>query len=103
MSMTDSELGKALATAGWPSDVTQQALCIIARESNGDNWCVGDRELAPDHGPSYGLFQIDIGYHPDFDLMRWWEPVYNCEYALGLWKANGNSFDNVWSTAGDCQ
>ena len=102
MVMTKDDVRSALVEAGWPSNVVDQALCIVEHESGFDNWAVGDRNLAPDAGPSYGLFQIDAAYHTDFDLRTWWDPVANARYARKLWEWNGQKFTRVWSTAGQC-
>ena len=102
MAMSEKQMYQALEQAGWPDEAQDRAVCISQEESGWDPWAVGDKNLAPKKGPSYGLFQIDYAFHPDFDLTRWYDPVYNASYALMLWKSNGGSFEGVWSTAGEC-
>lgn len=99
--LTEDEVRAAIIEAGWPADQVDRALCIAFHESGYNAWAVGDRDLVPDNGPSYGLFQINVHAHPDFDLDQWYDPLYNAAYALKVYTWADDSFE-PWSTEKMC-
>jgi hypothetical protein len=85
------------AAAGWTGPDLDVAVAIALAESSGNPAAVGDQNLAPTNGPSIGLWQINIGAHPDAAGQNLTDPQTNANYAYGLY-ANNNSSFGQWST-----
>jgi hypothetical protein len=95
------------ATSGSVADVARQAgftgtdllvaVAIAYAESGGNSDAVGDTTLAPKRGPSIGLWQIDIGIHPEYTKEQMVDPLNNARAAYQLYIRAGNSFA-PWTT-----
>lgn len=64
--------------------------CAVCQAESGSN-----PNAVGDGGTSYGLFQIHVPAHPDFDISRAFDPAYNAQYAAGLQRSSGWG---PWST-----
>jgi hypothetical protein len=85
--------------AGFSGSDLDTAVAIAMAESSGNPVAVGDIKLAPERGPSIGLWQINIGSkaHPEYDRNMLMDPQYNANAAYKIYEAAGYSF-HPWST-----
>jgi Lysozyme like domain len=79
--------------AGFGGNALITAVAIALAESSGNPSASGDS------GASYGLWQIDSQFHPEFGTptSSWYDPQINANMAYSVYVAAGNSF-SPWST-----
>lgn len=95
--LTENEVKSVLAEAGWADGDISDALAVTHCESA---W--HPHAFHPHDGQynSYGLFQLNGWWATDFvnpsfnngvklDLDQVYDPAYNAEYALAIWKNSG--------------
>lgn len=97
--MNASDIAALAQNAGFTGSDVGVAVAIALAESRGDPGAVGDRQLAPAKGPSYGLMQINIGSraHPEFAGWNLFDPQINMNAAFRIYRDAGGSF-REWST-----
>jgi len=86
--------------AGFAGDDLTIAVAIALAESSGKVDAVGDKNLAPEYGPSLGLWQINMGtraHASEFADLNLFDPQVNANAAFKLYSRAGNSFRD-WST-----
>jgi hypothetical protein len=84
--------------AGFTDGDLSIAVAIALAESGGDPNAKGDQALAPANGPSYGLWQINIGSkaHPEYASKNLFDPATNAGAAFAIYSA-ASGF-HPWST-----
>ena len=94
-----SALQQIASAAGFPDADAATAAGIALAESSGNPAAIGDRALAPEKGPSYGLWQINLGSkaHPEFASWNLLDPQVNAAAAFQIYARAGASF-REWST-----
>jgi Lysozyme like domain len=104
MTMTLAELRSFALAMGFADPSTAAAIAFA--ESKGDPCALGDPPApsscsVPPSGPStsFGLWQIHVPAHPQYDPARLLEPVYNAQAALAI-SGGGRSW-GAWSTYND--
>jgi len=97
--MNVTELAALASAAGFAGSDANVAAAIALAESAGNPSNVGDQELAPDNGPSLGLWQINIGAkaHPEFANWNLFDPQVNARAAYSIYSRAGGSF-HEWTT-----
>lgn len=92
-------IAKVAQQAGFQGEDLAIAVAIAYAESRGNPNAVGDKELAPERGPSIGLWQINIGSraHPEYADANLTDPQTNANAAFDVYQRAGNSF-RPWST-----
>ena len=65
--LTFADLLALAESAGFMGNDAVTAAGIALAESSGDPLAIGDQSLAPDKGPSLGLWQLNVGdnVHPE--------------------------------------
>lgn len=87
-------------TAGFAGGDLIIAVAIALAESSGDPNAIGDKTLAPDNGPSYGLWQINMGqkaHAAEFAGQNLFDPQVNANAAFQIYKNAGMTF-RPWAT-----
>jgi len=99
MSQKLSNIAQYARNAGFSGADLVTAVAIALAESGGDPKAFGDRELAPDDGPSIGLWQINVGTkaHPEYTGANLTDPQTNANVAFTIYSRAGNSF-RPWAT-----
>lgn len=82
--------------AGFSGKDLITAVAVALAESNGNAMAVGDTNLAPSNGPSYGLWQINIAKHAEFQGENLFDPQTNANGAYSIWQQAGGW--GPWST-----
>jgi hypothetical protein len=85
---------------GFKGDDAHRAAAVAMAESGGDPDAFGDIT----RGNSRGLWQINQRFHPEYDTVRLFDPVYNAHAAFDLYKrrlGRGESGFADWSTFND--
>lgn len=97
--ITTSDVVRVAKNAGFQGEDLIKAVAIAYAESRGNPNAVGDQDLAPERGPSIGLWQINIGSkaHPEMSSWNLTDPLTNARAALSVYQQAGNSF-RPWST-----
>lgn len=92
-----SDLKTLAANIGFGSDASVAAAIAMA-ESSGDPNAIGDVDVPVPGAQSYGLWQINSYYHPEFgpDFSSLFNPQINANAAYLVYKAAGFSF-SPWS------
>jgi len=91
------------ANAGFEGTDLIIAVAIALAESGGKANAIGDKGLAPTNGPSYGLWQINVGTkaHPEYASMAQsgdlFDPQNNANAAFDIYTKAGESF-RPWAT-----
>lgn len=100
--LSPSQIAAYAAAAGFTGDDLNTAVGIAYAESSGIPTLVGDKTLAPTKGPSYGLWQINIGSkaNPQFASWNLLDPQTNANAAYAIYSAWGNMF-GAWTTFTD--
>jgi len=83
---------------GWRGKDLRESVALMCAESARYTEAYHEN-LDEDHeldSTDWGLFQINDKWHPDFEMPEGFNPIYNAEYAHGMWKASGRSF-NAWA------
>jgi hypothetical protein len=85
-------------SAGFSATDAQTAAAIALAESGGNSSAIGDESLAPSDGPSYGLWQINVGSkaNPQYAGQNLTDPQTNANIAFALWQSAGGF--TPWST-----
>jgi hypothetical protein len=93
--LSASQLKSLAANAGFSGSDLDTAAAIALAESSGNPNAYGD----PSAGGSYGLWQINAKYHPEFgpDFTTLYDPQTNANAAYQVYKTAGYSF-TPWST-----
>jgi len=93
------DVAQAAQKAGFSGEDLLIAVSIAYAESRGDPNAVGDQTLAPERGPSIGLWQINIGSkaHPEWAGDNLTDPQTNANRAFELYQRAGGTFRD-WST-----
>ena len=91
--LTANQIAAYAQNAGFSGNALITAVAIALAESSGNPQASGDG------GNSYGLWQIDYKYHPEFGIPgpSWYDPQTNANMAYSVYVAAGNSF-NPWSS-----
>ena len=99
--MNLAELRALALSVGFPDPSTAAAVAMA--ESGGNPCALGDPEMpascaAPPSGPStsFGLWQIHVPAHPQYDPSALLDPVYNARAALAI--SSGGRDWSHWST-----
>jgi hypothetical protein len=89
--LSPSQIQAYAANAGFTGDDLNTAVAIAMAESGGNPGAIGDRTLAPTRGPSYGLWQINIGSNanPQFASVNLFDPQTNANAAYSIYSAIG--------------
>jgi Lysozyme like domain len=97
--LSAAQIQQYAANAGFTGDDLNTAVAIALAESSGIPTEIGDKTLAPANGPSYGLWQINIGTNanPQFASWNLTDPQTNANAAYSIYQAWGNMF-GAWST-----
>lgn len=86
-----AQVQQLLRQAGWPESLIPKYAAIVMYESNGNTAAHNTNGEN-----SYGLLQIYLRYHPDFDVSRYQDPIYNLSYAYGIYQ---REHDHAWITS----
>jgi Lysozyme like domain len=89
------QIAQYAMNAGWTQPDLTTAVAIALAESGGNPSAIGDQNLAPSNGPSYGLWQINVGANPEFAGDNLTDPQTNANDAYQLYEASGFS---PWTT-----
>jgi hypothetical protein len=86
-----AQIQQYAANAGFSGPDLATAVAIAIAESGGDPNAVGDRTLAPNRGPSIGLWQINIGRNANPKFANWnlTDPQTNANAAFAIYSAIG--------------
>lgn len=97
--LSPAQIQAYAANAGFSGADLAAAVAIALAESSGNPSAVGDKTLAPAAGPSYGLWQINIGSkaNPQFASANLFDPQINANAAYAIYSAWGDNF-GAWST-----
>src|SRR6266576_1851851 len=97
--ITTGDVALVAKQAGFSGTDLLTAIAIAYAESSGNPNAVGDQTLAPDRGPSIGLWQINIGNnaHPEYAEVDLTNPAINAQAAFAVYQQAGKSF-RPWST-----
>jgi hypothetical protein len=87
-----AQLRTLASEVGFTGDAVNVAAAVAMAESGGDPDAFGDVGL----GFSRGLFQVNQRFHPEFDTVRLFDPVYNAQAALLISKHGADW--TPWST-----
>lgn len=98
----DSDLPNTIAgyakNAGFSGVDLGIAVAIAYAESSGNDQATN--LVPPDN--SYGLWQINLNAHPEYDATSMLDPQQNANAAFAIYSAAGNSF-SPWTTFGNGQ
>ena len=100
MKLSAATIAALARSAGFSGDDIKTAVAIALAESGGNPKNIGDKTLAPERGPSYGLWQINMGtkvHGSEFAAYDVFDPQVNANLAFHLYHRAGNSFRD-WST-----
>lgn len=86
-----SQIQDLLRQSGWPENLIAKYAAIVMYESGGNTAAHNTNGEN-----SYGLLQIYLRYHTDFDVSRYQDPIYNLSYAYGIYQREG---DHAWITS----
>jgi len=89
--LSPSQIQAYAAAAGFTGDDLNTAVAIALAESSGNPGAIGDQSLAPTRGPSYGLWQINIGSkaNPQFASVNLFDPQTNANAAYSIYSSIG--------------
>ena len=87
------EIRSFASWAGFAGADLITATAIAIAESDGDPTAAGD----PTRGHSYGLWQVNVKEHPEYDPAALLGPSYNARAAFQIYRDAGARFD-PWST-----
>jgi lysozyme-like protein len=99
-----AQIAQYASNAGWSGSDLVTAVAIALAESAGNPNAIGDTSLAPTNGPSYGLWQVNVGSkaNPQYAHDNLFDPQTNANDAYEIYQNHGNSF-SAWSTYGGGQ
>lgn len=95
--LSADQIATYASNAGFSGDDLSTAVAIALAESGGKTSVKGDLSLAPDNGPSIGLWQINIGSkaHPEYAGLDLTDPQNNANAAFSIYSVSGF---NAWTT-----
>lgn len=94
-----TSLANLAAQAGFPTSQISVAVAVALAESSG-NPNAYNPETAAGNAPgqgSYGLWQINLAAHPEFESWNLFDPQANANAAYRVWQQAGGSF-SPWTT-----
>lgn len=91
--MTPAQIAAVAANAGFSGDDLITAVAVALAESNPP----GNEQSVGDQGTSFGLWQIHLPAHPEFEGMNHLDPQVNAHEAFDVYSTAGDSF-RPWST-----
>jgi hypothetical protein len=91
--MTPEQIRAVAVTAGFAGNDLAIAVAIAMAESSDNPDAAGDAQ----YGGSYGLWQVNLRWHPEYTAEELEDPQTNANAAYAIYKAAGNSF-TPWST-----
>lgn len=99
--LTMAQLLQIAAAAGFTGNDLLVAASIAMAESNGNSQAIGDQNNPVAGAASYGLWQINSHYHPEFgpDFTTLFDPQTNANAAFSVYSQAGFKF-TPWSTYG---
>jgi hypothetical protein len=91
MILSPSQIAQYAAAAGFSGADLATGVAIAIAESGGDPSVIGDKTLAPTNGPSYGLWQINVGSkaNPQYAGANLLDPQTNANAAHDLYSRKG--------------
>lgn len=97
-----SQLEAFWVEAGGPSAIAPVMAAIAAAESSFGTNLRGDYNSKTGQYESFGLWQVNIPAHPQFDPQRLVsDPLYNAWAAVQVWKSQGlGAWTTAWSNDG---
>jgi len=90
--MNFTQLRDLARSVGFPEDSLDIAAAVALAESSGNPNAVGD----PQYGYSYGLWQINLPAHPNYDPQSLFDPTYNAKAAFDI-SSGGDNWE-PWTT-----
>jgi hypothetical protein len=99
--LTMSDLRVLARQTGFPSARVDEAVAVAMAESGGDQWAQGDPRGPSGPVPnglskSFGLWQVHIGFHPEFDPTQLLTADYSARAAFLI--SRGGTDWHLWST-----
>lgn len=91
--MTPAQIAAVAANAGFSGDDLITAVAVALAESNPP----GNEQSVGDQGTSFGLWQIHLPAHPEFEGLNHLDPQVNAHEAFDVYSTAGESFQ-PWST-----
>lgn len=93
------QLIEVASSAGWSGEDLVIAVAVALAESGGDPGIIGDVNVPHPGSASYGLWQINSYWHPEFgpDFTKLFDPQTNANDAYQIYVQAGDSF-SPWST-----
>jgi lysozyme-like protein len=97
--MSILQLWNLAKNAGFAGADLVIAVAVALAESGGDPGVIGDIDVPVPGSASYGLWQINSHYHPEFgpDFNLLLDPTVNASAAFSVYQAAGNRF-TPWTT-----
>jgi hypothetical protein len=91
MILSPAQIADVAARAGFTGNDLATAVAIALAESGGDPNAIGDKSLAPTNGPSYGLWQINVGSraNPQYAGANLLDPQTNANIAHEMYSQKG--------------
>lgn len=98
-SLSISQIKTLAANAGFAGEDLDVAAAVAMAESSGDPNAVGDVGIPVPGSQSYGLWQINSYFHPEFgpDFTKLFDPTTNAAAAYSVYRVAGYSF-SPWTT-----
>lgn len=91
--MTRDQIRAVASAAGFQGQDLDTAVAVAMAESSDNPDAAGD----PQFGGSYGLWQINLRWHPQYTAEQLDDPQTNANAAYAIYKEAGHSFI-PWST-----
>lgn len=91
--MTPAQIAAVAANAGFAGDDLITAVAVALAESNPP----GNEQSVGDQGTSFGLWQIHLPAHPEFQGLDHFDPQVNAHEAFEIYSLAGDRFRD-WST-----
>ena len=97
--LTPAQIADYAINAGFVGDDLTTAIAVALAESGGDPNAYNPETAAgaPEGQGSYGLWQIYLHAHPEFNGTNLYEPQQNANAAFSIYLAAGSQF-RPWST-----
>ena len=91
--LTFCQIQSYASNAGFSGDDLNTATAIAIEESSGNPKAAGD----PTKGGSYGLWQINLAAHPEYNQQQLYDPQTNANAAYAIYSSGNNTF-GAWTT-----
>lgn len=97
--LSANQISQVASNSGFDGDDLVTAVAVALAESSGDSGAYNPETKAgaPDGKGSYGLWQIYLHAHPEFEGQNLYDPQTNADAAYSIYQGAGGSF-NPWST-----